>query len=141
MTRRMIITITTIMIFFLLFTYLSIYSFHQIKIPKTKYSVKHVINWQEDLLNSGLERRDTFDKMTVITPLIIIMMTMRKEMMIITKTTRTMIISTRTMMITIVTSIKRLSNDCRKTRNTKVITPTNDNRSKQRDEPIRIPTN
>ena len=33
--------------------------------------------------------------------------------------------------------IEQFSNDCLKT-NTKVIIPTNDNRSKQRDEPIRI---
>ena len=34
----------------------------------------------------------------------------------------------------------RFSNDCRKTNNN-VITPTNQNRSKQRDQPIRIPSN
>ena len=36
--------------------------------------------------------------------------------------------------------IERFSNDCRKTK-TKTITPTNHNRSKQRDEPITIPSN
>ena len=36
-------------------------------------------------------------------------------------------------------SLERFSNDCRKTK-TKVITPTNHNRSKQRNEPIRIPS-
>ena len=36
--------------------------------------------------------------------------------------------------------IERFSNDCRKT-NTKVITLTNHKRSKQRDQPIRIPSN
>ena len=36
--------------------------------------------------------------------------------------------------------IERFSNDCRKTK-TKAITPTNHNRSKQRDEPIRISSN
>ena len=37
-------------------------------------------------------------------------------------------------------AIERFSNDCRKTI-TNVITPTNHNRSKQRGEPIRIPSN
>ena len=37
-------------------------------------------------------------------------------------------------------SIERFSNDCRKTK-TKAITPTNHNRSRQRDEPITIPSN
>ena len=41
--------------------------------------------------------------------------------------------------ITII-SIERFSNDCQKTK-TKVITPTNHNRSRQRDEPIKIPSN
>ena len=36
--------------------------------------------------------------------------------------------------------IERFSNDCRKTK-TKAITPTNHNRSRQRDEPITIPRN
>ena len=36
-------------------------------------------------------------------------------------------------------SDQQFSNDCRKT-NDKVITPTNHNRSKQSDEPIRIPS-
>ena len=36
--------------------------------------------------------------------------------------------------------IERFSNDCRKTK-TKAITPTNHNRSRQRDEPITIPSN
>ena len=36
--------------------------------------------------------------------------------------------------------IERFSNDCRKTK-TKAITPTNHNRSKQRDEPITIRSN
>ena len=36
--------------------------------------------------------------------------------------------------------LERFSNDCRKTK-TKVITPTNHNRSRQRDEPITIPNN
>ena len=36
--------------------------------------------------------------------------------------------------------IERVSNDCRKS-NTKVITPTNQNRNKKRGEPIRIPGN
>ena len=35
---------------------------------------------------------------------------------------------------------EHFSNDCRKT-NTNVITPSNHNKSKQRDEPIRIPSN
>ena len=35
---------------------------------------------------------------------------------------------------------ERFSNDCRKTK-TKAITPTNHNRSRQRDEPITIPSN
>ena len=37
-------------------------------------------------------------------------------------------------------SIERFSNDCRKTK-TKAITPTNDDRSRQRDEPITVPSN
>jgi len=37
-------------------------------------------------------------------------------------------------------ALERFSNDCRKT-NTKGMTPTNYNRSKRRDEPIRIPSN
>ena len=36
--------------------------------------------------------------------------------------------------------LERFSNDCRKTK-TKAITPTNHNRSRQRDEPITIPSN
>ena len=36
--------------------------------------------------------------------------------------------------------VERFSNDCRKTK-TKVTTPTNHNRRKQRDEPIKIPRN
>ena len=36
--------------------------------------------------------------------------------------------------------LERFSNDCRKTK-TKVITPTNYDRGKQRDEPITIPSN
>ena len=36
--------------------------------------------------------------------------------------------------------IERFSNDCQKTK-TKAITPTNHNRGKQRDEPIKIPSN
>ena len=36
--------------------------------------------------------------------------------------------------------IERFSNDCRKTK-TKAITPTNHNRSRQRDEPITMPSN
>ena len=36
--------------------------------------------------------------------------------------------------------LERFSNDCRKTQ-TKAITPTNHNRSRQRDEPITIPSN
>ena len=36
--------------------------------------------------------------------------------------------------------IERFPNDCPKT-NTKVITPTNHNRSEQRDEPITVPSN
>ena len=39
-----------------------------------------------------------------------------------------------------VLSIERFSNDCRKTK-TKAITPTNHNRSRQRDEPITVPRN
>ena len=38
------------------------------------------------------------------------------------------------------TVIERFSNDCRKTK-TKAITPTNHNRSRQRDEPITVPSN
>jgi len=37
-------------------------------------------------------------------------------------------------------TIERFSNDCRKTK-TKAITPTSHNRSRQRDEPITIPSN
>ena len=37
-------------------------------------------------------------------------------------------------------NLERFSNDCRKTK-TKVITPTNHNGGKQRDEPITIPSN
>ena len=37
-------------------------------------------------------------------------------------------------------SIDRFSNDCWKTK-TKANTPTNDNRSRQRDEPTKIPSN
>ena len=36
--------------------------------------------------------------------------------------------------------LERFSNDCRKTK-TKAIAPTNHNRSRQRDEPITIPSN
>ena len=36
--------------------------------------------------------------------------------------------------------LERFSNDCRKTK-TKAITPSNHNRSRQRDEPITIPSN
>ena len=36
--------------------------------------------------------------------------------------------------------LERFSNDCRKTK-TKAITPTNQDRGKQRDEPITIPSN
>ena len=36
--------------------------------------------------------------------------------------------------------IERFSNDCRKNK-IKAITPTNHNRSKQRDEPIKVPSN
>ena len=40
----------------------------------------------------------------------------------------------------IVIILERFSNDCRKTK-TKAVTPTNHNRSRQRDEPITIPSN
>ena len=43
-------------------------------------------------------------------------------------------------MMSIVTCIERFSNDCRKN-NTKVNTATNHDKRKQRDKPIRIPTN
>ena len=48
----------------------------------------------------------------------------------------TKMMSKRTMML----MLERFSNDCRKTK-TKAITPTNHNRSKQRHEPITIPSN
>ena len=44
------------------------------------------------------------------------------------------------MVFTISILLERFSNDCRKTK-TKVITPTNHDRGKQRDEPITIPSN
>ena len=43
-------------------------------------------------------------------------------------------------LIIITMVIERFSNDCRKTK-TKVITPANHNRSRQRNEPITIPSN
>ena len=42
--------------------------------------------------------------------------------------------------ILIIILLERFSNDCRKTK-TKAIAPTNHNRSRQRDEPIKIPSN
>ena len=42
---------------------------------------------------------------------------------------------------TLIMTIERFSNDCRKTKTKAIITPTNHNRSSQHDEPIRIPSN